>query len=310
MTFHDRRVLAGMVALCAVIGTGAGEGVSWAQACCASAGLIAPTRLRSYEDFAVGMAARGRSVFGAFDANGGYAGERDGDSEWNLEQDLFGVARLFERSQVAVLIPFLQTRRTLNGVAASGGGVGDVAVSARYDFIGLGEHRLVPGLAILAAAVLPTGTPPEGASDPWAAGATGQGSWQGTVGAAVEQAWEPYFVTVNGLVTWRSTRTVAAVKETFAPRLTAVLAVGRVLPRLSTVGLYASFMNQGTNSADGAALPRSGASSFTGGLAATLSPNDRWRLQGTLFTEVPVASWGKNETAGLGLSVSLLRVWP
>src|SRR5689334_3195828 len=68
-----------------------------AQACCAAAGLTAPTRLRSYEDFAAGMQGRARTVTGSFDDRGGYTASGAGESELDFEQDLFAVARVLGR---------------------------------------------------------------------------------------------------------------------------------------------------------------------------------------------------------------------
>ncbi|MBC8132122.1 MAG: transporter [Deltaproteobacteria bacterium] len=299
------------ILIVAFLGVAAQSRLAWAQACCASAGLIAPTRLRSYEDFAVGAAGRVRSVFGAFDINGRYDGMRAGESEWSLEQDLFGAARVFQRGQVAIVLPFIETRRHLSGSASTGGGVGDVAVHGRYDFMHAGEHRLVPGVAVLFGLVAPTGTPPEETTDLWAAGATGQGSWQGSLGIGLEQGFEPYFITLNALGTLRSSRTIVGVGESsFAPRLTGILAVGRVLPRTATVGVFISGMSQGDNSGDQGRIAGSGSSLLTAGLAATISPTDQWRLQGTLSTNVPVAGWGRSQTAGAGVSLSIIRLWP
>lgn len=281
-----------------------------AQACCASAGLIAPMRLRSYEDLAVGMEGRGRSVFGAFDAAGTYDGAQAGESEWSLEQHLFAAMRLFDRGQIAALVPFIETRRTLSGVAASGGGVGDVAVSARYDFIEAGAHRILPGVALLLGVLAPTGTPPERATDRWAAGATGKGSWEGTLGIGLEQGFEPYFITLNALVTLRTSREVMGVNESFAPRFAGIIAVGRVLPHLTTLGLFASALRQGENRDGSGSIPGSGSSLLTVGLASTVSPTDQWRFQGTLFGNVPGGGWGRNETAGAGASLSVIRLWP
>jgi hypothetical protein len=296
----------------AVLGAfAAGAGPAWAQACCASAGLVIPSRLRSYEDAALGLQARARSVFGAFGPTGGYAGATDDASEWGFGQDLFGSVRVLERGQVAVLIPFVETRRSSYGTSSFGGGIGDVTVNLRYDFINNGERHPVPGVALLAGLLVPTGTPPEkaGAGDVLVTGATGEGSFEGIVGVGVESSWEPYFAGATALVGLRSPRRISGVRQTFAPRFTGLLAAGRTLPHGATVGVFASGLLQGRNSDDNGPLAGSEASLLTLGAAGTVSLSDQWRLQGSLSGSPPLSNAGRNQTAGIGLSVSILRLW-
>lgn len=280
-----------------------------AQACCAAAGLVAPARLRSYEDYAVGIQGRVRSVEGAFNEYDAYTGNGPADSEWDLEQDLFAVARVLGRGQVALVIPYLQTRRAVSGLREWGQGIGDVTASARYDFLRAGERRIIPGLALLLGVLVPTGTPPESSGGLLGAGATGQGSYQGTIGVGVEQAFEPYFVTINALFTYRSSRSVGTVHESFAPEAAGFIAAGRVLPHGATLGAYVSGMIEGDNHDSGQAIPRSSVSVLTAGLAGSYPLSDQWRLQSTAFQDLPFRGAGQNQTVGIGGSLSLMRLW-
>ena len=302
------------LSLCAVVNVGtltATAGPAFAQACCASAGLVIPSRLRSYEDAAVGLQARARSVFGAYGPGGGYSGGSDRESEWGFGQDLFGSIRVLERGQVALLVPFVETQRTSYGASSVGGGIGDVAINLRYDFLNNGERHPVPGLALLAALLLPTGTPPEkaGASDVLVTGATGEGSFEGIVGVGVESSWEPYFAGATAMAGWRSPRRINGVRQTFAPRFTGLLAVGRMLPHGASVGVFASGLLQGRNSDDNGPLVGSDASLLTLGAAGTVSLSDQWRLQGSLSGSPPLSNAGRNQPAGVGLSLSIMRLW-
>ena len=286
---------------------------TWAQACCGSVGLVSPARLRIYEDGAAGFQARGKSALGAFDKGGIYTGNAPGDSEWDFEQDFFGVVRVLNHGQVAVLIPVMETRRTLQGVGDSGGGIGDVAVTARYDFIAAGDRHIIPGIALLLGIVTPTGTPTENAHTP--AGATGQGSFQGSIGVGIEQAYQRFFVTMNALVGLATPRNVGGVHESFGPTLTATLAAGSQLPHEVTMGVYISATRRGVNSFDGGTDPGPIAGSdlllLTSGLAATLSLSDQWRIQSTAFGDLPIRGLGRNEpVTGIGASLSVMRLWP
>src|SRR4051812_8476645 len=80
-----------------------------AQVCCAAPNLATPARLQRDETYGVGVHARGRGVFGAFGADGAFAGTSHGDVE--TEQDLFGAVQVATRVQFAFIVPFVQTRR-------------------------------------------------------------------------------------------------------------------------------------------------------------------------------------------------------
>src|SRR4051812_20388845 len=118
-----------------------------AQACCAGVGAATPGRLALHEDALLGLRMRAATVFGSFDASGEYRAAPPGSSEWDLEQDLVGALRVLPRGQVAALVPLVETYRATRGESQFGGGVGDVNLSARYDFVVAGESRWMPGVA-------------------------------------------------------------------------------------------------------------------------------------------------------------------
>ena len=102
-----------------------------------------------HEDALVGLGARAAHLFGSFDSVGHYGTPPAGSTEEELQQDLLGAVRLppASRAQVALLVPLVETRRTARNVAEVGGGLGDVNLSARYDFLYAGQMRYVPGIA-------------------------------------------------------------------------------------------------------------------------------------------------------------------
>ena len=265
-----------------------------AQACCVGTGLVTPARLRVFEDYGAGVQTRVRSVLGSFNAGGAYVGSRAGDNELDLEQDLFGAAR-FGRFQVALKLPFVETGRRETGVSAFGGGVGDVSASGRYDVIFAGDRPWWPGVAILAGLSAPTGRTVEESPDPTSA--TGIGSFEGNLGLSVEQVMGRSFVSATAFLSQQASRTVGTVTQSFGPRVTAILAGGHVLASELTLGAFV----QGTRRSDQALV--------TAGAAAALPVGDYWRVQGTLSGDVPLSGWGRLQTTGAGLTVSLLRVW-
>jgi len=132
---------------------------AWGQACCAGAGALTPGRLQLHEDALVGTQLHAGVVLGSFDAKGTYAPTGPHYAEDDYEEDLFGAVRVFQRGQVALLVPFIETYRSESGTNELGGGIGDVNLSLRYDFILAAESKIVPGIAVLAGITAPTGTP-------------------------------------------------------------------------------------------------------------------------------------------------------
>jgi len=116
-----------------------------AQACCAGAGAYAPVRLKLWENAIVGIQVKGVDELGSFDTNWNYIHPPAGVSEQDLEQDVVAVVRFSERGQVGLQIPVVETRRADPGIAEFGGGIGDVSVSARYDFILSTDYPRLPG---------------------------------------------------------------------------------------------------------------------------------------------------------------------
>src|SRR5262245_43301956 len=144
-----------------------------AQACCVGTGLLTPARLRTFEGGVVGFQMRARSVMGEFGGTGSYAGSPSGYRDLGFEQDLFGAMRLAPHFQIGRWAPFVQTGRQAGGLSGWGGGLGDIAVNARFDAINAGEHGRWPGVAIIAALAAPTGQAPDEGTDPLATSGTG-----------------------------------------------------------------------------------------------------------------------------------------
>jgi hypothetical protein len=284
-----------------------------AQACCAGGALVSPARLALHEDYAVGVQLRARGALGSFDPAGHYASLRS--TEQDLEQDFAASLRLGERLQAGVVLPTVETHRAAQGRSEWGGGVGDLAFNARYDFLLAGEALYWPGLGLLASAVLPTGTPPDQAKNPSATDATGTGTYNATVGLAVEKVAGHAYGAIDGWVTYRFTRTVsvpglAPLTESFAPQWTVLAVAGYVFDSEAALALYVNFLAEGDGTVNGTRDPSSSLRLTTLGLAGVLPLRDRWRIQGAVFSDVLISWFGRNEpVAGVGATASLVRVW-
>ncbi len=274
-----------------------------AQACCAGANAVTPARLGPHENWLVGTQWHAGVLFGSFDANSHYNGEssREGD----FEEDVFGAVRVVPRGQLALLVPFVETLRTAPGIPPDfGGGVGDVNVSARYDFVLAGESKTVPGIAALAGLTFPTGTPVDQARDVLAAQETGVGAYQYNFALSVEQTFGPWLAGGSFIVAARSPRTADGVHEQLAPQLLGLAYGSYVFDSGASLALVGSYQAEGDATIDGVTSPDS-ARRFATVSVAGLWPFNEW-LRGVLTLSSTLPFAGQNDPALATLLVTLI----
>lgn len=282
-----------------------------AQACCAGGALVNPTRLAEYEDGAVGLQLRGRGMLGSFDGTGTYT---SGDHEQDLQQDLAASWRLTRRAQAGLLLPFVETRRTEGDAESTGAGLGDLAFTGRYDFALAAETLRWPGFALLATVVLPTGKAAGSGTNPSGTDATGTGTVNVSLGVSFEKIHGPLYFALNGWLTYSGDRAVDTpgfdtTTTSFPLQVTAVGVAGYVFENEAAAAVYASFLDRGNTTVNGATQSGTELRLTTLGLSGLLPLGERWRVQGTLFADVPVAPLGRNEEAGAGLTLALVRLF-
>jgi hypothetical protein len=277
-----------------------------AQACCAGGALLTPTRLAVQEDYAVGLQMQARSNVGSFSSAGGFA-TSPGSSQV-LEQDLAASVRLFRRAQVGILLPTIQDHHvSAAGAEGWGGGIGDLALTARYDFLLAADEVHWPGIALLAGATFPTGKSANEAG----ADATGGGTYNATLGVGLEKVRGHLYTGLDGWVTYRS-NPPGPVSESFGLRWTAMGIAGWVFDNEAAVALYATFLDEGSATIinmDGSIEHPSGLRLTTVGAAGVIPLHELWRLQGAAFSDVMFSSFGRNEIGGFGLTLSLVRAF-
>jgi len=282
-------------------------GVARGQACCAGGSVITPARLEAMENELVGVQAKMDGVVAQYTTSSKAIANARGQGEYDLEQDVFGAVRVLGRGQVAVLVPINETwRQTLSTGSAFGGGIGDVNLSARYDFLGANEHEWIPGIALLAGVTFPTGKPADEAAPPLAVDATGVGTYQLNAALALERAFGPWLVNATAMVAKRTERN----QQTLGTQFTFLAALAYTFPNASALALSASYVFEGdATDAQGADVPNSSKGETTLALSGLWPIGGEWRIIGSTFANPPFDAFGTNETVDLGLTAGVIRSW-
>ncbi|MFT3766782.1 MAG: transporter [Minicystis sp.] len=278
-----------------------------AQACCSGATSLGPARLAPHEDGLAAVQIKIGGVYGSFDAHRRFIASPSGTVELDLEQDLIGAVRVLDHGQISLQIPLVETYRRVPGLSEAGGGLGDMVLGARWEFTYAGRSRFIPGIALSAGLLVPTGRAPESASGPLAASATGIGAFQGSTALALEHTFGPILVNLTGSVSWRSARTVGALREQQGVQLVASAAGGYTFRNSAVLALTAAYTAELSPSIDGTPVPDGGRAATRVGLAGGYPFAFAWRLQGTVYADLPVRFFGWNQPISSGMTFVLIR---
>lgn len=285
------------------------SGRARAQACCAGSSAITPGRLGLHEDALVGLQLRASSLLGSYDQAGRYQPSASGTSEQSFEQQVIASLRVVGRAQLAVLVPFVETRRSVIGRSELGGGLGDINLGLRYDFLDARRSAVVPGVALLAGLTLPTGVPVESASSPLATDATGVGALQANAGLALEQIYGAWTVSIAGLVAKRLARDVRGLEETLGAQWTLIGAGAYAFDSEIALAASVAYAIEGDASIDGIEQPGTARRLMTVTASMVAPLSDSIRLQGAVFASPPGSSLGANQNALTGLSLMAVYAW-
>jgi hypothetical protein len=286
-----------------------------AQACCTGGALVSPVRLAPPEDYAVGLQTRARNDLGSFYPDGTFVSSPASTGEQDLEQDLAASFRLARRAQVGLVLPYVETHRIESGVDDWGGGIGDLAFNARYDFKLAAEMKYWPGFALLAGVVVPTGKAVGDGTNPASTDATGTGTFSASLGVDLEKVHGPLYGALNAWLTYSGSNTVAAPPPigpqttSYPLQVTALAVAGYVFDDEAAAALYVNFLERGDDTLNGATQPGTVLRLTTVGATGLLPLDDGWRLSGSVYSDVMISSFGRNEQAGAGVTATLVRAW-
>lgn len=261
-----------------------------------------------HEPALLGARLRGAAVTGSYDTRGAFHGNPQGSRELDFEQALFGSVRVLRRGQAGVLVPVLESYRSSATTGSEfGGGLGDIAVSARYDLVWAGEHRVIPGSALILGLSLPSGRSPEAAEQPLGSDTTGVGAVRASVGLALEQTFGDWLVAFTALASKRANRHVGGVTSARAIEWDLLAALGYSFSHDVGAACLLSYAFEGNASLDGREVAASSKRLLEISFAATAPLGQVFRAQGALFFTPPFDGVGQNRLAEAGLSLSLIR---
>jgi hypothetical protein len=256
-----------------------------------------------------GLQLRASSLLGSYDRGGRYQPSASGTSEQSFEQQLIASLRVLGRAQLAVVVPFVETRRSVSGRSEVGGGLGDLNVGLRYDILDARRSALVPGVALLAGVTLPTGVPVESAHNLLATDATGVGALQVNAGVALEQIYGAWTVSIAGLVAKRLARDVGGLEETLGIQWTLIGAGAYAFDSEVALAASLAYSVEGNASIDDIEQPATGRRLMTLTASTVVPLSDAIRVQGALFVSPPGSSLGANQNALAGVSLMAVYTW-
>jgi hypothetical protein len=272
-------------------------------------------RLAPPEDYAVGLQTRARNAIGSFGADGSFISASAGSTEQDLEQDLAASFRLARRAQVGLVLPYLETHRIESGADEWGSGIGDLAINARYDFKLAAEMLTWPGLAVLANVVFPTGKAAGDGTNPASTDATGTGTYGVSLGVDLEKIHGPLYVALYAWLTYSGSRTVLppgsteSLTTSYPLQATALAVGGYVFENEAAAALYVNFQERGDNTLNGVTQPGTVLRLTTVGATGLVPIAEDWRLSASVYSDVLLSSFGRNQQAGAGVTASLVRAW-
>jgi hypothetical protein len=281
------------------------EGLARAQACCVGASGLTPGWLANHERWLVGAQLRVSETHGTYPTSGDFYGNLPG-RDTRIEPSLFGTVRFLPRAQLSVVAPLVTIRRRSGRIVETRTKPGDVSIIGRYDILRPGESQ-IPGIAILAGGVVPTGTPLEKGTGSLSADVTGLGAWEADLGVSIEQTYGGLILHGTALFGVRAPRTVIDKTQTLGPRALYLLGAGWAFNNDVTLFGTVTHTSEGDATVGGEEANGSGFRLTQLAFLVVTPLSDTMRLRTSVFTDVPPL--GNNRTAMGGTSIALLKSW-
>ncbi len=245
-----------------------------------SATAVGIGRLLIWEDFAIGFTSGLRGGVGYWSDDSEWTAY-DGYQELEWAPEVWSLVRVQRRTSLYLRLPTLLTWRRAGPADEVGGGLGDVAVGARFEILEIGEYVELPAVAATIAVSAPTGVAPHESDLTLATDVTSRGAWVLTFGLSLETTELPWFVRfdVGVDVPMPAERDDLGVSQRFGPGVMAVLVGGYELTERVVASLLGRFRWEAPLTLDGATVDGSARHETGLGAAVSWRFDPHWTLQ-------------------------------
>jgi len=283
---------------------------SLAAACCGS-GHGLGQRLGPSERAAISISLRGADRFGGHGYDGAFALAPPGVLDLEGRAELGVLVAPVSRLQLGLVAPLVLSARRSGDVSATGGGLGDLAFSARFDVVPLSSAGALPAIAITTALTVPTGRSAADTTDPLAAGATGLGAFEVRPGIFIEKNFDGAATAIfSASVGLRTAMTDARGERVeLGPRARFVAAAGPIFD--SGLSLSGGVVHEieAAPSIAGATTPGADRRRTAALVFAGYDISSRYTLLASLEADLPIPVIGKNEPSAVALAIGLRRAF-
>lgn len=267
-----------------------------ASPCCMSATSFGVGRLLLGEDFALGLRMSLTPALGAWDSAGLWRAYGAYDElEWRSE--LWGLVGIGERFSLSARVPVVVLARSAGPLDELGGGLGDVALGARYELSAVGEYGSWPALALTLGVAAPTGRATEDARTALGVDVTGRGAWVLAAGLGAEVTGVHWFVRLDlGVsVPLPAERSDLGVDQRLGPSVDIAVTGGVEVARDVVVSLVPRVTWEAETVLAGATVADSDRLDVGLALAGSWRVDLHWTVQASIDTGVFLDDLGKNQ---------------
>jgi hypothetical protein len=267
-------------------------------------------RLAPEENASATVITTAQDLRGHWDGGGTYipSDPNARDREYRVEGRVMG--RIGRHFQFGGIVPVLHTTRKTVDSSSSGGGLGDVTVLTRWDFVKPGGEGAWPGIAATMSLSLPTGRSPFNSKDPSLADVTGAGAYELRPGIALEKNWWTgwYVIAAAGVGFYAPFKSDRDVTIQLGPRMLAFVAVGKSWTNGLGLAGALSYDREAGPRVDGvrSVLFRARPSAM---LFGSYAVDDHWTLIASGQWDLPISGLGREQLAGITVGLGVRRAW-